>query len=110
MTLGAQRATSTMLTRESPVVGVVFSSTKKRPSHKRRVRFGIKTETIPEASNEIDVDETDRMQRLRAVLVGDEPTPVARRIFSMPHAKPTAWRATKQRLRSRRSASRSSDS
>ena len=56
MTLGAQRATSTMLTRESPVVGVVFSSTKKRPSHKRRVRFGIKTETIPEASNEIDVD------------------------------------------------------
>ena len=96
--------------RQSRVVGAIWTSRMKRPIRtKTRNRPGIKTETIPEASNEIDVDEMDRMQRFAAVLLGDEPTPVARRILDAA-CQTKAWRATKQRLRSSCSASKSSDS
>lgn len=72
--------------RLSRAVGAIWTSRKKRPNRtKTRNRPGIKTETIPEASNEVDVDEMDRMdlmQRFAAVLLDDEPTPAARRILT----------------------------
>ena len=63
---------------ESPVVGVVYSSTKKRPSRKRPIPFAIKTETSSDPPSSVP----ERVADIRLSVSQNMKTTVARRTSS----------------------------